>query len=50
MLSKRGGLANYFKLAYEYFRIPRWSPLDMAYENKSLIAFISPTFFTGWTC
>jgi NADPH:quinone reductase-like Zn-dependent oxidoreductase len=39
MLSKRGGLANYFKLAYEYFRIPRFSPLDMTHENKSLIAF-----------
>ena len=39
MLSKRGGFANYFKLAYEYFRIPRWSPLSMTNENKSLIAF-----------
>jgi len=39
MLSKRGGLANYFKLAYEYFRIPRFSPLNMTHENKSLIAF-----------
>ena len=39
MLSKRGGLSNYFKLAYEYFRIPRWSPLNMTNENKSLIAF-----------
>jgi NADPH:quinone reductase-like Zn-dependent oxidoreductase len=39
MLSKRGGFANYLKLAYEYFRIPRWSPLNMTNENKSLIAF-----------
>jgi NADPH:quinone reductase-like Zn-dependent oxidoreductase len=39
MLSKGGGFANYFKLAYEYFRIPRWSPLDMTNQNKSLIAF-----------
>ena len=39
MLSKRGGFPNYFKLAYEYFRIPRWSPLNMTNENKSLIAF-----------
>ncbi len=39
MLSKRGGFPNYFKLAYEYFRIPRWSPLQLTNENKSLIAF-----------
>ena len=39
MLSKRGGFPNYLKLAYEYFRIPRWSPLNMTNENKSLIAF-----------
>jgi NADPH:quinone reductase-like Zn-dependent oxidoreductase len=39
MLSKRGGFPNYFKLAYEYLRIPRWSPLKMTNENKSLIAF-----------
>ena len=39
MLSKRGVFPNYIKLAYEYFRIPRWSPLNMTNENKSLIAF-----------
>jgi NADPH:quinone reductase-like Zn-dependent oxidoreductase len=39
MLSKRGGFPNYFKLAYEYFRVPRWSPLNLTNENKSLIAF-----------
>jgi NADPH:quinone reductase-like Zn-dependent oxidoreductase len=39
MLSKRKGFVNYFKLAYQYFRIPRWSPLNMTNENKSLIAF-----------
>ena len=39
MLSKRGGFSNYLKLAYEYLRIPRWSPLNMTNENKSLIAF-----------
>jgi len=39
MLSKRGGFANYPKLAYEYFRIPKWNPLNMTNENKSLIAF-----------
>jgi NADPH:quinone reductase-like Zn-dependent oxidoreductase len=39
MLSKRGGFPNYFKLAYQYFRVPRFSPLNMTNENKSLIAF-----------
>jgi len=39
MLSKRGGVFNYPKLAFQYFRVPRWSPLKMTNENKSLIAF-----------
>ena len=39
MLSKRGGFPNYFKLAYEYFRIPRFNPITMTGDNKSLIAF-----------
>ena len=39
MLSKRGGFPNYLKLAYEYLRLPRFSPLNMTNENKSLIAF-----------
>jgi NADPH:quinone reductase-like Zn-dependent oxidoreductase len=39
MLSKRGGFPNYFKLAYEYIRVPRFSPLNLTNENKSLIAF-----------
>ena len=39
MLSTRGGLFNYVKLFYEYLRIPRWNPLKMTGDNKSLIAF-----------
>ncbi len=39
MLSTHGGVANYFKLLWQYFRVPRWSPLNMTPENKSLIAF-----------
>ena len=39
MLSTHGGVANYFKLSWQYLRVPRWSPLDMTRENKSLIAF-----------
>jgi len=39
MLSIRKGVPNYFKLIYEYFRVPRFSPLNMTRDNKSLIAF-----------
>jgi NADPH:quinone reductase-like Zn-dependent oxidoreductase len=39
MLSKRGGVFSYPKLAFQYFRVPRWSPLKMTNDNKSLIAF-----------
>ena len=39
MLSIRKGIPNYIKLIYEYFRIPRFSPLRMTNDNKSLIAF-----------
>lgn len=39
MLSKKGGFPNYFKLAYEFFRVPRFSPLNLTNDNKSLIAF-----------
>ena len=39
MLSTHGGVVNYLKLLWQYFRVPRWSPLNMTRENKSLIAF-----------
>jgi NADPH:quinone reductase-like Zn-dependent oxidoreductase len=39
MLSKKGGFPNYFKLAYEFLRVPRFSPLNLTNDNKSLIAF-----------
>ena len=39
MLSTYAGIPNYFKLLLQYFRVPRWSPLNMTQENKSLIAF-----------
>lgn len=39
MLSTHGGVANYLKLLWQYFRVPRWSPLDMTQKNQSLIAF-----------
>lgn len=39
MLSKKGGLAKTINLAIQYFRIPRWNPLNMTGENKSIITF-----------
>lgn len=39
MLSTHRGVANYFKLIWQYFRVPRWSPLKMTQANKSLMAF-----------
>jgi NADPH:quinone reductase-like Zn-dependent oxidoreductase len=37
--SKGRGLPNYFKLAYQYLRMPRWNPLHMTNDNKSIISF-----------
>ena len=39
MLSKKGGFPNYFKLAYEFLRVPRFSPLNLTNDNKSILAF-----------
>ncbi len=39
MLSIRWGVPNYFKLMYDYFRVPRFNPLNMTNDNKSLVAF-----------
>jgi NADPH:quinone reductase-like Zn-dependent oxidoreductase len=39
MFSKRGGFPNYVKLAAAYLRIPRWNPLKLVNDNKSIIAF-----------
>jgi NADPH:quinone reductase-like Zn-dependent oxidoreductase len=39
MLSKRGGRLNWLKLAVGYLRIPRWNPLHMTSDNKSIVAF-----------
>jgi NADPH:quinone reductase-like Zn-dependent oxidoreductase len=37
--SKRGGSLNYIKLIFQYLRLPRWNPLDMTNDNKSIISF-----------
>ncbi len=39
LLSIRRGFPNYVKLIYQYLRIPRFNPLNMTGDNKSLIAF-----------
>ena len=39
MLSTRWGIMNYVKLIYEYFRVPRFNPLNMTNDNKSVVAF-----------
>jgi NADPH:quinone reductase-like Zn-dependent oxidoreductase len=37
--SKRGGRRNYLKLLLQYLRLPRWNPLEMTNDNKSIISF-----------
>lgn len=39
LLSTRRGIPNYVKLLYEYFRVPRFNPLNLTADNKSVIAF-----------
>ena len=39
ILSTIGGVPNYLKLAYQFFRVPRFSPLNLTSENKSIVAF-----------
>jgi NADPH:quinone reductase-like Zn-dependent oxidoreductase len=37
--SKRGGSRSYLKLLIQYLRLPRWNPLEMTNDNKSIISF-----------
>ena len=39
MFPKTGGRVNYLKLVKDYLRSPRFNPIDMTSENKSLITF-----------
>jgi NADPH:quinone reductase-like Zn-dependent oxidoreductase len=39
MIPRRGGRPDYFKLARDYLRTPRFSPLAMTNDNKSVLAF-----------
>jgi NADPH:quinone reductase-like Zn-dependent oxidoreductase len=39
MLPKKGGKPNWLKLGWDYLRTPRFDPLDMTVNNKSVMAF-----------
>jgi NADPH:quinone reductase-like Zn-dependent oxidoreductase len=39
MFPKNSGKPNYLKLAFDYLRTPRFNPVDMTKENRSLITF-----------
>lgn len=39
MLPKKGGKINYLKLVSTYLKTPRFNPLEMTAQNKSLITF-----------
>ncbi len=39
MLPRNGGRINYLKLAWNYLRVPRFNPIHMASENRSLVTF-----------
>jgi NADPH:quinone reductase-like Zn-dependent oxidoreductase len=39
MLPKRGGRPNWFKLAWSYLRTPRFNPLDLTGDNRSVMGF-----------
>jgi len=39
MFDKRGGFPNYLKLVAQWLRIPRFNPLDLVDQNKSVIGF-----------
>ncbi len=39
MLPKKGGKPNWLKLGWDYLRTPRFGPLDMTTNNKSVLAF-----------
>ena len=39
MMPKTGGRPNYLKLAIDYLRTPRYNPLDLTNDSKSVLAF-----------
>ncbi len=39
MIPKQGGKPNWFKLASDYLRTPRFNPMDLTMQSKSVLAF-----------
>lgn len=39
MMPRQGGRPNYLKLGVDFVRTPRFSPLDLCNDNKSVLAF-----------
>jgi NADPH:quinone reductase-like Zn-dependent oxidoreductase len=39
MLPKKGGRPNWFKLAWDWLRTPRFNPMEMTGSNKNVMAF-----------
>lgn len=39
MIPKKGGKPNWLKLATDYLRTPRFNPMDLTMESKSVLAF-----------
>ena len=39
MMPRRGGRPNWPKLAIDFLRTPRYSPLSLTNDNKSVLAF-----------
>lgn len=39
MIPKKGGKPNWLKLASDYIRTPRFNPMDLTMESKSVLAF-----------
>lgn len=39
MFTKGKGTPNWFKMAWDYFRTPKFNPLEMTNQNRSVLAF-----------
>ncbi len=39
MFSKERGTPNWFKMIWDYLRTPRFNPLNMTNDNRSILAF-----------
>ena len=39
MIPRKGGRPNWVKLVYDYLRTPRFNPLDMTTQSRSVLAF-----------